>query len=161
MLEFRPKRNPSLVDFHDCVHAGWLECIMDFILWPLDCWSRPSGKLTREGVGRSSGHMLHVNTLWKIERIIWGTWESNPGPSTSCHYAFANWAIQRVCYMNGQQLLYKKNNGQAGNTKNARQDLNALVAFGQLTLLLHLPCKRKQDSGGFKPPQTKSAENSD
>ena len=39
------------------------------------------GTLMYEDAWWSSGHMLHEIVLEKILWIIWGTWESNPGPS--------------------------------------------------------------------------------
>ena len=54
---------------------------MDSISWPSDCSSRPLGKLTREAYGGTLDHTLHWNTLEQKLTIIWGTWESNPGPS--------------------------------------------------------------------------------
>ena len=86
----------------------WLDHTMGVVSWPLDWISWPLGKPRV----RVHDGLLSIRCMWtlyeKIEQIIWGTWGSNPGPSTHQATSLANWAIARVCHMNGKQLLYKK-----------------------------------------------------
>ena len=92
-------------DFQNCVHAHWLECTMGVVSWPLDWISWPLGK-PRVRVHDGLPSIRCMWTLYeKIEQIIWGTWGSNPGPSTHQATSLANWAIARVCTYNGKQIL--------------------------------------------------------
>ena len=47
----------------------------------MDGSSWPCGKLGREAHGGVLDEALHGIELEKIIAIVWGTWESNPGPS--------------------------------------------------------------------------------
>ena len=47
----------------------------------MDGSSWPCGKLGREAHGGVLDEALHGIELEKIIAIVWGTWESNPGPN--------------------------------------------------------------------------------
>ena len=74
------KQRPCLT-FPAWVRIGWLGCTLEFIQWPFDGSSWPCGKLGCEVAWWTLGRALHGNGLEKITTMVWGTWESNPGPS--------------------------------------------------------------------------------
>ena len=141
--KFRPTRTKPCLTFHAWMHVGWLCHTLDLIQWPSDWSSKPLGKLCV----RLYGETLKECCMWtfyeKIEQIIWGTWESNPGPSTHQATSLANWAIARVCHMNGKQLLYKKNKYYGIKQNKNAPDLNVPTTGCHLCFFFVCTCKHE------------------
>ena len=80
LKQFWPKRQGLVWLFWSCiwgltgVHPGFH--LLAIGLGIMAIW-----QAVREAHGRDIEWVLHMNTLGQKSRIIWGTWESNPGPN--------------------------------------------------------------------------------
>ena len=157
LLKFRPNKVPSHVDF-----LGSCACLLTGTHHGLHLlatgWKLGThGKLLLGVHGGILVQALHEIALEKILRIIWGTWESNPGPSacktrlqpTEPWCAFVIWMDNK--YYIKKQTLWCKTRAKF---KPSNHALTPIIFFVS-------PVNIKQDSGGFKPPQTKTVNNSD
>ena len=130
----------------------WLECTMDLVLWPLDEWLRPLGKLRVRTHDEALKEALHMNIVWQNRTNYMGDLGIEPRSQRLPSHIPTIWAIARVWIFNGKQSLCKKNNVNDIKTKKLRARFESSTHAWTPMLLLHLfPVNIKQVAGVLNP----------